>query len=148
MERLLSDLFTDYQREIVLMILLMDYYKQSVEADEDKTRAEEWSYSIDPIEAMVEAMAGQELTAPVTVRAKDSDFQLTVQQLDLHEKAIYEIEAKPYWPVYVAFWWLAKNNELFRGSKGLRKEQPFGKGMSFTHHRIIRSSRTTGTSVS
>ena len=128
MERFLSDSFTDYQREIVLMILLADYYKQSVDADEDKTRAEEWSYSVDPIEAMVEAMAGQELPAPVTVRAKDSDFQLTVAKLDWYEDAIYEVEIKPYWPVYVAFWWVAKNNEIFKGSKGFRSGRRFGEG--------------------
>ena len=131
---------------MILFTILVDFYKQSVEADEDRTRAREWEETIGPIEAMASHMG--ELPILETVRAADSDFQLTVQQLDLHEKAIYEIEAKPYWPVYVAFWWLAKNNELFRGSKGLRKEQPFGKGMSFTHRRIIRSSRTTGTSVS
>ena len=146
MEKFLSDKLTDYQRELILFTILVDFYKRSVEADEERTRAREWEETIGPIEAMASHLG----TLPdlETVRAADSDFQLTVQQLDLHEKAIYEIEAKPYWPVYVAFWWLAKNNELFRGSKGLRKEQPFGKGMSFTHRRIIRSSRTTGTSVS
>ena len=120
MDRLLMNgIISDYQREMILFILLADYYKHGANNAEDDTLVLEWNQSIDAVLEDAQRTGGP-LPLPSQITASDSSRTLTVQRLEWYDHSMNQTGIKPCWPLLYAFWWVSKNNGLFNDSESYK----------------------------
>ena len=83
----MNGIISDYQREMILFILLADYYKHGANNAEDDTLVLEWNQSIDAVLEDAQRTGGP-LPLPSQITASDSSRTLTVQRLEWYDHSM------------------------------------------------------------
>ena len=148
MERFFSRHFTDHERELILFIILIDYYRREVfnNREKDPETYAQWNESVS---AIITTIVSEDEKVPTAQRDYDTGTRelgiLHTQQAEWYPTTLHRSEVEPCWPFFVALWWAARDNRFFDNSPSvvsgrnvLQTPVPFCDIKKYWNQRLVR----------